>query len=157
MSKTNTAKSFPCDKDAFATEIIQEDSRRAQRRDKSFLREQKRRKNRETKKERREEQIKKNCRAQLIETLSGTCEIKKAILRMHMDYNRGRSIDKPTIIDDIEFYRVGHNASHEFYAGVKEGQRYVYTTGEEGYSEEDGPIYEENIYPVEQWGYLGHY
>jgi len=41
--------------------------------------------------------------------------------------------DEPTPIvrDGIEFYRVGHNASHEFYLGVKDGVLYDCAVGED--------------------------
>ncbi|MBN2096741.1 hypothetical protein JW752_05120 [Candidatus Peregrinibacteria bacterium] len=80
--------------------------------------------------------------------------ITRDILCWHLEYTQGqiRPIEKEGII----FYQVGHNASHEFYAGVKEDRKYKYTVGE-NYDEEGNFYPDEKIYEVDEWGYMGHY
>ncbi len=80
--------------------------------------------------------------------------VTREILCWHLEYEHGqiRSVEKK----GITFYQVGHNASHEFYAGAKEGRKYKYTVGED-YDEEGNFCPDEQIYEVEEWGYMGHF
>ena len=75
--------------------------------------------------------------------------------------------------DGIDFYRVGHNASHEFYMGYKDGKFYAGSFGDsyvgprEGCDcdslticEDEGHIiweFSHREVPEHNWGYLGHY
>lgn len=60
------------------------------------------------------------------------------VLLMHLRYNKGKGrnphiswIDKPHVINGVRFWRIGHNASHEFYAGTDgSGKRFRYSVGE---------------------------
>lgn len=95
-------------------------------------------------------------RQQVAELLSAKVELQQ-ILRWHMEYTRGGI--RPTEKDGIVFYQVGHNASHEFYAGYKDGQLYEYTCGE-SWEPEDNPNLpgiSEYVRPVEEFGYMGHF
>ena len=85
------------------------------------------------------------------------------ILGWHMEYNRGR-ISELTIKEGVTLYQVGRNASHDFYAGVKNGQRYHYSYAEGApivdpeTGEERGYKMDESLREVEDFeGYYGHY
>ncbi len=71
-----------------------------------------------------------------------------------MEYNHGRI--EPYPVEGIVFYQVGRNASHEFYAGAKDGRRYTFTSGED-YDEDGNFRPDKRVYEVEKWGYMGHY
>ena len=45
------------------------------------------------------------------------------IRQMHLNYTGGVE-QSPTLVEGIEFYSVGHNASHNFYIGYKDGQKW---------------------------------
>lgn len=69
----------------------------------------------------------------------------------------------PTMRKGIPFFRVGHNASHEFYLGVKDGKIYRWSIGEGVWPEDDDgeiPV-EEEIREIseEDLGrvYIGHF
>lgn len=102
-----------------------------------------------------EDELIQNARQQAVEILAKS-DVMRDILRMHMEFTGGEI--EPIEKDDIVFYQVGRNASHEFYAGYKDGQKYVYTCGETWDSENDPhtPGTEEKITPVNEWGYMGH-
>ena len=87
--------------------------------------------------------------------------ILEGILRMHLEYNRGRI--NPHSHDGILFFSVGQNASHQFYAGTCDGCRYTYSCCSDYETDEDGkPISKEEVGSVREvkhgvgWGYLGH-
>lgn len=48
------------------------------------------------------------------------------------------TLPTPTVKDGIKFYRVGRNASHDFYMGVKDGMRYRGSFGEDYIGPKDG-------------------
>lgn len=90
------------------------------------------------------------------------------VLLKHLHYEWGKDtnggvpqIDKPTDVDGVKFWRVGHNASHEFYVGIDgNGKRFVRAIGEGVCENEDDiPELKESITEVtgsEGWGYVGH-
>ena len=63
-------------------------------------------------------------RGKISETLSHGDPLLRRIMRIHLEYNGGHVNARPMIKDGITFYSVGHNASHYFYLGVKDGQMY---------------------------------
>ena len=85
--------------------------------------------------------------------------------------------EPPTVVDGIQFWRVGWNASHEFYAGTKDGKRYRMALGEGDFDDLDAipeglsveelrqkmdecmlTIHRRNIDEVPNWsGYWGHH
>lgn len=71
-------------------------------------------------------------------------------IRWHMGFEDGDASD-PWMVEGIPFYQVGRNASHAFYVGAKDGQRYV--IGQD-YEDHDPP----RVDAVETWdgGYYGH-
>jgi len=102
-------------------------------------------------------------------------DVRQLICDWNRQYNGGADTDEPRIRDDIEFWRVGHNASHEFYAGVRaDGRVFTYSVGEE-YADEpseefDSPVYDQEeiiewsgvisspIREIEDFrGYFGHF
>ncbi|HYE22097.1 MAG TPA: hypothetical protein VD998_00735 [Verrucomicrobiae bacterium] len=87
--------------------------------------------------------------------------IVKEILFWNLRYNGGRCIDEPSVVEGIRFWCVGHNASHSFYAGVKDGKRYQRAFGESAdsdFDDDDFPRYEESIREVPNFhGYYGHF
>jgi len=90
---------------------------------------------------------------------SGGDPIVEEILVWHMQYLGSAKPSEPSVKDGIKFWAVGHNASHSFSAGVKDGQRYRSAFGEEGWDEvDDTPIHKESIRRVESFdGYYGHF
>jgi hypothetical protein len=82
------------------------------------------------------------------------------VLMWHMRHSGVAEPDKPHEVDGIPFYCVGHNASHEFYAGTKDGKRYRYSVGESCEVEEfDLPKIDRSpVTEVPDWGgYYGHF
>jgi hypothetical protein len=66
-------------------------------------------------------------------------------------------------VNGIDFYMVGHNASHEFYLGLDEaGNYWARSFGEDAYYDENDvdsePTYSEYIYKIDNLenAYLGH-
>lgn len=100
---------------------------------------------------------------------------------MNLYYNWGKGnsprtprIDEPHIVNGVKFWRVGHNASHEFYVGTDgSGKRFCYSVGESCTVDEDGnplewddesgwlkvpPGIDENVGEVADFcGYYGHF
>ena len=99
---------------------------------------------------------------------------------MHLHYNQGKGrsprtsrIDKPHVVNGIRFWRVGHNASHEFYVGTDgSGKRFRYSVGESCMVDIDGNplVFDERGFEVVPVGvdrdfkevanfngYLGHF
>lgn len=99
-----------------------------------------------------------NAREELAAREAGDNEILKDILDMHLSYNRGRI--QPDVDEEsgVTFYQVGRNASHEFYAGEKDGQKYIMSFGEDGWDDDkDEPIWKKNVHKTDEWGYMGHH
>ncbi len=69
---------------------------------------------------------------------SGDDPVLVEVLLMHLHYNRGKGrnsrtsrIDEPHVVNGVKFWRVGHNASHEFYVGTDgSGKRFRSSVGE---------------------------
>ena len=101
------------------------------------------------------------------------------ILLWHLHYNWGKGnkprqpyIDSPSVINGVKFWRVGHNASHEFYLGTGNGKRFRRAIGESCTVDWDGnplvfdettgfltePGLDESISEVTDFGgYHGHF
>ena len=96
------------------------------------------------------------------------------ILLWHLHYNWGKGnkprqpyIDSPSVINGVKFWRVGHNASHEFYLGTDgNGKRFRYSVGESCTVDMDGePLTEDGTPGVDMHfkevadfsGYYGHF
>lgn len=96
-------------------------------------------------------------RDKVSEMLSGNNPVLAEILRMHLEYNNGR-MRHPLTKDGIDFYEVGHNATHHFYLGIKDGKAYKLSTYYDYDPETHEDISEEHIREVTgDWGYIGHY
>lgn len=99
---------------------------------------------------------------------------------MHLHYNWGKGrnprtprIDESHVVNGVKFWRVGHNASHEFYAGTDgNGRKFRYSIGESVTVDMDGnplvisddgwptelPGYDQHFEEVSDWsGYHGHF
>lgn len=99
---------------------------------------------------------------------------------LHYNWGKGRNpripwIDEPHIVNGVKFWRVGHNASHEFYLGTDgNGKRFRRAVGEsldfdwEGkplvfdeknfFFPTETPGLDESIDEVTEFGgYLGHH
>lgn len=83
-------------------------------------------------------------------------EIVERLLAWSMRYNGNRLPDSPELRDGVWLWRVGHNSSHEFYAGTADGKRYRYSVGE-GLDEELTPVISPVTEVAEFSGYYGHY
>lgn len=112
---------------------------------------------------------------------SGGDPIVAEILLWNLQYNYGKGhdgstpyMDKPRVVDGVKFWRVGHNASHEFYAGTDgKGNRFSRSVGESVTIDLDGnplewddrrlwwktePGVDIEVRPVVDWsGYWGHF
>jgi hypothetical protein len=96
-------------------------------------------------------------RAAHAKELSNGDRFLEKILFWNMDYIDG-PVSEPVIREGISFYKVGHNATYNFYAGTKDGKKYAFTEGEGDYDEESGKLEtEESFKQVEDWNYMGHY
>ena len=96
-------------------------------------------------------------------------ELVDIVMKMAREYDRVRNPDakgdpRPFARDGIDLYAVGHNASHHFYLGVKDGVLHSYAIGED----DDPWIWEQGELksnpkapkptPREFWpGYYGHF
>jgi hypothetical protein len=65
----------------------------------------------------------------------------------------------PIVKNGIVFFEVGHNASHYFYIGIRDGKRFQMSVGPNGYDEKtDTEIIKEHVGEVNDWnGYCGHF
>lgn len=69
---------------------------------------------------------------------SGDDPVLAEVLLWHLHYNWGKGrnprtprINESHVVNGVKFWRVGHNASHEFYAGTDgSGKRFCYSIGE---------------------------
>lgn len=86
-------------------------------------------------------------------------EVLEAIIAVAMEYRNSTEV-QPSIKDGIEFFGVGHNASHAFYLGRKDGETYKRSYYCD-YDPETGECFEEDhirkLAPGEREGYIGHY
>lgn len=95
----------------------------------------------------------KEARKQRAEQLAGGDEDLEHVYYWNMEYSNGDVDKKPLKKDEIDFYQVGRNASHDFFVGVKDGKKYrlSFMSGE---FNEDSLQKEE----INDWeGYFGHY
>ena len=92
--------------------------------------------------------------------------ILERILVQHFAYSQAHTKEitdlKPSGYekDGVTFYRLGHNASHEFYLGTKDGKIFKLSFGEGEWNEEtETTSYDENITEctMETVGYMGHF
>ena len=111
---------------------------------------------------------------------SGGDPVVEEILLMNLSYNWGKGInprtpqiDEPSVVAGVKFWRVGHNASHEFYAGTNgSGKRFRRSVGENLTLDWEGKplVIDETGFPTESPGlddrvaevaefngYIGHY
>src|SRR3989338_11037353 len=105
---------------------------------------------------------------------SGDNPVLAEVLLMHLHYNWGKGnnprtprMDKPQVVNGVKFWRVGHNASHEFYGGTDgSGKRFRYSVGESCTVDTEGrPLEEDGIPGIDEYfaevanfyGYLGHF
>lgn len=85
------------------------------------------------------------------------------ILRVAMEYAGVKSVEKlyPHIENNIAFFQVGRNASHEFYLGRRDGETWKMSIGEGMEEDEYGiPVLDKHIRklgPDESFGYCGHF
>ncbi|MDF1497366.1 MAG: hypothetical protein P1P90_04885 [Patescibacteria group bacterium] len=81
-------------------------------------------------------------------------EVLAYILRCALDYGRGQ-IEDPEVQDGITLYKVGRNASHEFFLGFKDGKLYKAAFCPD--VDENGKLYEGWSGPKEIDGLMGLY
>jgi hypothetical protein len=96
-------------------------------------------------------------RNKVAKILSDKDPVLAEILRWHLEYTGGK-VREPVKRDGIDFYSVGHNASHSFYAGAKNGKAYKMSAFYDYDPETGKDLSEEHICEVAgDWGYMGHY
>ncbi len=95
-------------------------------------------------------------RMKLAEKQSDGNDILAEALRWHLAFTGGAV--QPLEKDGITFYQVGRNASHEFFVGFKDGQRYVLSVCCDWDEDLQEAVLEENVRAVDTWDncYLGH-
>ena len=112
--------------------------------------------------------------------MSGGDPVLAEVLLMNLHYNWGKGrnarsphVDEPHVVDGVKFWRVGHNASHEFYVGTDgNGRRFRRSVGESVTVDMDGkplvmddsgryaeePGLDVHVQEVDRFaGYLGHF
>jgi hypothetical protein len=94
-------------------------------------------------------------RIQRAAELAGGNELLAEILLWNMNYRDGE-IDTPIKKAGVDFYPVGRNATHDFYAGTKGGNRYEYVSADDWDDEKGEPKLYESVRKVKAWGYMGH-
>lgn len=97
--------------------------------------------------------------AKIAEKMADGDSVLAEIILAAMRYARS---EKPhtTEHEGIVFYCMGHNASHEFYVGRKDGETWKYVCGESLELDEQGyPGFEQHVYKCTHpgLGYCGHY
>lgn len=98
-----------------------------------------------------------HARGEVAVILSDNNPVLAEILRMHLEYSNGK-IGHPFTKDGIDFYEVGHNATHHFYLGIKDGKVYKLSTYYDYDPETHEHISEEHVREVSgDLGYIGHY
>jgi hypothetical protein len=79
------------------------------------------------------------------------------IYLLHIGYNGG-VIDDPTIYQGVPFWDVGHNSTHTFFLGLKDGQRYRMSEYYDHEANDGQGETEVTMEPVDEFGsYFGHY
>lgn len=104
-------------------------------------------------------QIAKNRREKAEELSKGDRALRWVLLNA-MSYANGEAtptkFDWTTKVDpSIEFYQLGRNASHSFYAGVKDGQRWYLSQDDDPQDRED--IFVKRVGSFDEIGYWGHH
>jgi len=98
-----------------------------------------------------------DARMQYAVALSDGCEDLAEVLGWHLWFCDG-SMMEPIVEEGISFYQMGRNASHSFYAGVKDGKRFTMSCGDDDY-DDDAEEWISSYHVVEVtdgWGYMGH-
>lgn len=85
---------------------------------------------------------------------AGKDRILADIILWHLHYSNG-SLTEPRVVDGISFWEVGHNASHSFSIGCKDGKRYARSCTCDDEGKEIAHVRE--VPSDEDWGYLGHF
>jgi hypothetical protein len=108
-----------------------------------------------------------SARDKIADVLSNQNPVLTKILRLHLEYESARAGDfynknfdcRPCKRNGIDFYEVGHNATHHFYLGIKDGKVYKLSTYYDYDPETGKHIDEEHIHEVtgDDWGYIGHF
>lgn len=99
----------------------------------------------------------KHARGKVAKILSDNDPTLAEILRWHLEYTGGK-IKNPIQKEGVDFYQVGRNASHSFYAGVKDNNAYKMSVCYDYDHETGKDLSEEHIREVTgDWGYMGHY
>ncbi|MFH1430355.1 MAG: hypothetical protein ABIG71_02405 [Candidatus Uhrbacteria bacterium] len=78
-----------------------------------------------------------DAREALVRERANGDEVLAEVLSRHVEYQNGRVDESPRVHDGVTFYIVGRNASHEFYAGAKDGRRFVMSYGDHAMSPDD--------------------
>ena len=90
-----------------------------------------------------------------VKLLSDGDDILREIICFHLSYRK--CIDS-VVHDGIVFYRVGHNSTHEYYLGRKNGETWKYVVGESLREDKWGiPLVEYRMAQVTDFGYCGHF
>ena len=90
------------------------------------------------------------------------CKVRSEVFRIHQWFRviaRGEHLGGVVRRRGVTFFIAGRNASHEFYVGAKNGQRYVLSMTGDWEEDENGKevfVETEDLRPVETWGYIGH-
>ena len=106
-------------------------------------------------------------RGKVAEIFSNQNPILARILRIHLEYEGAMAAGhfkknfkcEPYQKDGIDFYEVGHNATHHFYLGIKDGKVYKRSSYYDYNPETHEHIDEERVYevPADDLGYIGHF
>ena len=98
---------------------------------------------------------------------SGDDPVLAEVLSRHLRYNWGKGrnsriprIDEPHVVNGVKFWRVGHNASYEFYIGTDgSGKRFSYSIGESCTVDIEGNplVFDDEGFPVVPLGVDSHF
>ncbi len=82
------------------------------------------------------------------------------VIYAHMEYTDGTIC--PVRKNGMLFFKAGRNASHDFFLGIKDGQKYLYAMGDSfrpDPNDPEGPTdgASEYVEEVDEWGYIGHF
>jgi hypothetical protein len=81
-----------------------------------------------------------------------------SVIEFHLEYIQDLKPRPQHREQGIDFYVVGHNASHVYHLGVKDGEMWKYVIGESSEMDEDGfPKIESKTYKSDGFGYCGHF
>lgn len=84
-------------------------------------------------------------------------ELLASVLELHLEYIQSLE-PRQQHEEGVDFYVVGHNASHVFHMGVKDGEIWKYVFGESDEFDDEGfPKHESKVYKSDGFGYCGHF